>query len=266
MTAHVSPDRLAGKVAVVTGAAAGIGRAVTDRLVAEGARVMAGDIDTTGLESLTADHPAEVATMRCDVTIEADVEALFARAAEQFGGSDIVVANAGKGTFGLLADHSLEAWREIIDLCLTGVFLTLKHASRSMRDNGSVITIASLNAIQPAEGMAAYCAAKAGATHLSRVAAMELGHRGIRVNTVAPGLVETNATAGLFMVPGVVDEFVENATLGRFAQPDEIASVVAFLASDEAGFMSSSFVSVDGGGNTGRYPDIPGGLRRLGEG
>lgn len=265
MAAEQTPvtDRLANKTAVVTGAASGIGRAVTDRFVREGARVVAGDIDEVGLQRLTQDHGDAVMTAQCDVTKESDVENLFALATQRFGGTDIVVANAGKGTFASLADHPLEAWQEIIDLCLTGVFLTLKHASRSMLDNGSVITVASLNAIQPAEGMAAYCAAKAGAAHLSRVAAMEMGHRGIRVNTVAPGLVETNATAGMWMVPGVVDEFMENSTLGRFAQPSEIASVVAFLASDDAAFMSSSFVSIDGGGNTGRYPDIPGGLRRL---
>lgn len=260
------PNRLNGKVAIVTGAASGIGRAVTDRFVAEGARVVAGDIDQVGLGRLVDDHGDAVVTAHCDVTSEADVENLFTVATTTFGGTDVVVANAGKGTFSSLAEHTLEAWQEIIDLCLTGVFLTLKHASRSMRDGGSVVTIASLNAIQPAEGMAAYCAAKAGAAHLSQVAAMELGHRGIRVNTVAPGLVQTNATAAMWMVPGVVEEFVENSTLGRFAHPSEIAAVVAFLASDDAGFMSASFVSVDGGGNTRRYPDIPGGLRRLTDG
>jgi NAD(P)-dependent dehydrogenase (short-subunit alcohol dehydrogenase family) len=92
---------------------------------------------------------------------------------------------------------------------------------------------------------------------------MELGHRGIRVNSIAPGLVETNATAAMWMVPGIVEEFVENSTLGRFAHPDEVANVAAFLASDDAGFMSASFVSVDGGGNTRRYPDIMGTLTRL---
>lgn len=257
------PNRLQGKVALVTGASSGIGRACADRFIAEGADVVAGDIDESGLARLADDHGDRVVTVPCDVTSEPDVERLFSVGVERLGGVDVVVANAGKGTYSLLADHELDAWKEIIDLCLTGVFLTLKHASRSMRDNGSVITVASLNAIQPAEGMAAYCAAKAGAAHLSRVAAMELGHRGIRVNTVAPGLVETNATAGMWMVPGIVEEFVDNSSLGRFAHPSEIAAVVAFLASDDAGFMSSSFLSIDGGGNTGRYPDLPGAFRRF---
>lgn len=256
-------SRLTDKVALVTGAASGIGRAITTRFVAEGARVVGGDIDADGLARLEEELGTDLATARCDVTSESDVEALFALASERFGGCDIVVANAGKGHFASFADHTLESWQEIIDLCLTGVFLTIKHASRSMNDNGSVITISSLNAIQPAEGMAAYCTSKAGVAMMSRVAAMELGHRGIRVNTIAPGLVETNATAAMWMVPGIVEEFVENSTLGRFAHPDEVANVAAFLASDDAGFMSASFVSVDGGGNTRRYPDIMGTLTRL---
>jgi NAD(P)-dependent dehydrogenase (short-subunit alcohol dehydrogenase family) len=105
--------------------------------------------------------------------------------------------------------------------------------------------------------MSAYCAAKAGVSMLTQVAAMEFGPRGVRVNTIAPGLVETNATSGMFAVPVVIEEFIENATLSRFAQPQEIASVAAFLASDESSYMSASFISVDGGGNTGRYPNLP---------
>ena len=250
-------SRLSGKVAVVTGASSGIGRAIARRYVSEGAQVVGGDIDAAGLEALGEELGDAFVGTRCDVTDEADVEALFALADERFGGSDIAVANAGKGHFALLADHTLEDWKEIIDLCVTGVFLTLKHASRSLRDNGSVIVISSLNGIQPSAGMAAYCTAKAGVAMMSRVAAMELGVRGIRSNTIAPGLIETNATAAMWMIPKIVEDFVENSTLGRFAQPEEVAAVAAFLASDDAGFMSASFVSVDGGGNTGRYPNLP---------
>ena len=255
-------QRLDGKVALVTGAAAGIGRAITERLVADGAVVIAGDIDVDGLAALAAAHPDVVHTAHCDVTDEASVAAL-ADLATPLGGLDIAIANAGKGTFGLIVDHPLEAWQEIIDLCLTGVFLTVKHAGRVMNDGGSIINIASLNAIQPAAGMAAYCTAKAGVAMFTKVAAIELGARGIRVNTVAPGLVETNATAAFWMVPGVVEEFVDNTTLGRFAKPDDIASTVAFLASDDAGFVSAGFFSVDGGASTKRYPDLPGAFARL---
>jgi NAD(P)-dependent dehydrogenase (short-subunit alcohol dehydrogenase family) len=253
---------LHGQIALVTGAASGIGRAVTDRLVRDGAVVVAGDIDAAGLASLAAQHGDRVVTAICDVTDEAQVEALARRAAER-GGLHLAVANAGRGAYGPIVDLSLESWNEIIDLCLTGVFLTVKHAGRVMADGGSIVNIASLNAIQPAEGMAAYCTAKAGVAMLTKVAAMELGHRRIRVNTVAPGLVETNATSTFWMLPGIVDEFIDNTTVGRFAQPSDIADLVAFLLGPESTFVSGSFYSVDGGASTKRYPDLPGAFGRM---
>jgi NAD(P)-dependent dehydrogenase (short-subunit alcohol dehydrogenase family) len=124
------------------------------------------------------------------------------------------------------------------------------------------VTIASLNAVQPAEGMAAYCAAKAGVAMLTKVAAMELGRRGIRATCIAPGLVQTNATAPMFAVPGLVDEFVENTTIGRFAEPADVAALALFLASDEAAFVTGSFHLVDGGASTRRYPDLTGAITR----
>lgn len=257
-------QRLGGQVALVTGAAAGIGRAITERLVRDGAQVIAGDIDDVGLSALVADLGEQVVAVHCDVTDESSVEALVARA-DALGGLDIAVANAGRGAYSLLTEHPLGEWQAIMDLCLTGVFLTVKHAGRVMHDGGSIVTISSLNGIQPSAGMAAYCTAKAGVVMLTRVAAMELGARGIRVNTVAPGLVETNATSGFWMVPGVVEEFVENTTLGRFAQPSDIADLVAFLVGPESTFISGSLHSVDGGASTKRYPDLPGAFRRLGE-
>lgn len=255
---------LDGKVALVTGAASGIGRAVTERFVAEGARVVAGDIDAEGLQTLITTLGSAVVTGRCDVTVESDLAELTSLALESFGGLDVVVANAGAGTFGLITEHPLGEWKRIIDLCLTGVFLTLKHTGDHVRPGGSIITISSLNAIQPSKGMAAYCAAKAGVAMLTKVAAMEFGPRGVRVNTIAPGLVATNATSGFFAIPDVVAEFEENAPLGRHASAEEIAGVAVFLAGEDSGFMSASFVSVDGGGNTGRYPDLPGIFGRLG--
>ncbi len=258
-------NRLGGKVALITGAASGIGNAIAARFLSEGASVVLTDIDEAGAETVSRMDADRACFVRCDVTREADVAAATQFAIDRFGGLDITVANAGKGTFGLITEHSLESWQEIIDLCLTGVFLTVKHAGRVMRDGGSIINIASLNAIQPAEGMVAYCTAKAGVAMLTRVAAMELGHRRIRVNTIAPGLVETNATGAFWMIPGIVDEFVDNTTVGRFAQPDDIAQMAVFLASDESTFVSAGFYSVDGGASTGRYPDLPGAFARLGD-
>jgi len=257
------PHRLEGKVALVTGAASGIGRSITERFVAEGARVLAGDVDDSGLDRLSRDMENAVSCGHCDVTDENHLESFVARGIAEFGAVDIVVANAGAGTYAQISEHPLSEWQRIIDLCLTGVFLTLKHTGPHIRSGGSIITIASLNAIQPARGMAAYCAAKAGAEMLTRVAAMEFGPRNIRANTIAPGLVKTNATSGFFAIDQVVREFEDNAPLHRHAHPDEIASVAAFLASDDSAFMSGSFLSVDGGGNTGRYPDLPAIFERL---
>ena len=248
---------LTGKVALVTGAASGIGRAITERYIADGAQVVAGDISQEGLDLLRAEFGDAVSTCLCDVTQEEDVANLAAFGISSFDHIDTIVANAGAGTYGLITELPLSEWKRIIDLCLTGVFLTLKHGGAVISDGGSIINIASLNAIQPSQGMSAYCAAKAGVAMLTQVAAMEFGPRGVRVNTIAPGLVETNATSGMFSVPVVIEEFIENATLSRFAQPHEIASVAAFLASDESSYMSASFISVDGGGNTGRYPNLP---------
>lgn len=263
------PGRLDGKVAVVTGAASGIGHAIAVRFAAEGASLVLGDIDEAGLAGTAAAIGAAAGAdrcrmTRCDVTVEADVERLLGLAAVSgWSAPDVVVANAGAGGFSLLVDHPLDEWRRIVDLCLTGVFLTVKHAGRLMADGGSILTIASLNAVQPAAGMAAYCAAKAGVVELTRVAAMELGRaRRIRATSILPGLVRTNASAAFWDVPGLVEEFVENTTVGRYASPDDVAALAVFLASDEAAFVSGSAHLVDGGASTGRYPNLPRAIER----
>jgi 3-oxoacyl-[acyl-carrier protein] reductase len=256
-------NRLDGKVAVVTGSAAGIGRAITQRFLDEGAQVVGGDLGVDAMADISAQHGDSFLAARCDVTSEADVESLATSAVDRFGRLDIAVANAGRGAFSPIVDHPLEEWQAIMDLCLTGVMLTIKHCGRVMSEGGSIITISSLNAIQPAAGMSAYCAAKAGVVALTRCAAMELGGRGIRANAIGPGLIETSATATMFALPGIVEEFVDNATVGRYGQPDDVASMAVFLASDESTFVSGSFHSVDGGGSTGRYPDLMGAINRM---
>jgi NAD(P)-dependent dehydrogenase (short-subunit alcohol dehydrogenase family) len=255
--------RLQHRVAVVTGAASGIGRAIARRFVAEGASVVLADIELDRAQLLADELGDAAVAVRCDVTSEQQVATTCDMAVEHFGGLDIAVANAGRGTYGLITEHDLTEWQAIMDLCVNGVFLTIKHAGQRLRDGGSILTISSLNAVQPSAGMAAYCTAKAGVAMLTNVAAMELGHRGIRVNTIAPGLVDTEATAAFFQVPGVIDEFVDNTTIGRFARPEEIAGLAAYLASDEASFISAGFFGIDGGATTKRYPDLPGAFGRL---
>lgn len=252
-----TPGRLAGKVALVTGGASGIGLATARRFVADGARVVVGDVNEAALDEVAAELGDAVATAVCDVTVEADLERLVATAVDRFGRLDIAFANAGTATVGTVTELDVKEWDRVLGVNLTGPFLTLKHAARVMGPGGSIVVTASLNAVQAGPGMAAYCVSKAGVAMLVEVAAMELGPRGIRVNAVGPGLVRTTLTQGAFLIPGVVEEYRENTPLGRYAEPEEVAHLVAFLSSDEAAFISGSLHLVDGGAHTMRYPDIP---------
>jgi NAD(P)-dependent dehydrogenase (short-subunit alcohol dehydrogenase family) len=248
--------RLRGKVALVTGGASGIGRATTRRFVADGARVAVGDLDEPGLAALADELGDAVVTLRCDVTVEDDVARLAETAVSELGHLDIAFANAGIGSSARLVDADLANWSRVLDVNLTGPFLTIKHAARRMGEGGSIVVTASLNAVQPGVGMGAYCSSKAGVAMLTQVAALELGPLGIRVNAVGPGLVRTALTEGAWLLPAIVEEYEENTPLGRHAGPEEIANVVAFLASDEASYVSGSLHLVDGGASTKRYPDI----------
>jgi NAD(P)-dependent dehydrogenase (short-subunit alcohol dehydrogenase family) len=251
-------SRLAGRRALVTGGASGIGRATVRRFVAEGARVAVGDLNEAGLAALAEELGDAVATRRCDVTEEAEVEALADAAVEGFGGLDVAFANAGTGSVQRVVDIDRAEWQRVLDVNLTGPLLTIKHAARRMTEGGSIVVTASLNAVQPGIGMGAYCTSKAGVAMLVQVAALELGRRGIRVNAVGPGLVRTGLTEGAFGLPGIVEGYEENTPLGRHAQPEEIAGLVAYLASDEASFVSGSLQLIDGGAHTMRYPDLLG--------
>ena len=245
------------KVALVTVGASGIGLAVTRRFVADGSVVVVGDVDEKALVSVEEELGDAVRTRRCDVSVEADVEALVETAVEQFGRLDIAFANAGIGSNALVTEAELAEWTKVVHVNLVGSFLTIKHAARRMERGGSIVVTASLNAVQAGTGMSAYCVSKAGAKMLVEVAALELGPAGIRVNAIGPGLVRTGLTEAMWFLPPVVDEFRENTPLDRHAAPEEIANLVAFLASEEASFITGSFYLIDGGAQTMRYPDIP---------
>ncbi len=261
---HTSPGRLDGRVALVTGGASGIGLATTRRFVADGARVVVGDVNEPALAAVADELGQAVATLRCDVTVEDDVARLAEAAVERFGGLHIAFANAGTATLGPVTDLDASEWSRVLDVNLTGPMFTIKHAARRMERGGSIVATASLNAVQAGAGMGAYCVSKAGVAMLVQVAAIELGPVGIRVNAIGPGLVRTTLTQGAFAIPGVVEEYEENTPLGRHAAPEEIADLVAFLASDEAGFISGSLYLVDGGAHTMRYPDLPARIADLG--
>ena len=178
---------------MITGGASGIGREIARRFVADGMRVVLGDLNEAMLAEAATELGDACATERCDVTEEADVERLVARAVD-CGGIDVGVNCAGLGTLGPVTTLSVEQWDLVLDVCLKGVFLSVKHEAAAMQaagTSGVIVNIASINARQPAQGMAAYCSAKAGVEMLTRVAALELGPVGIRVVGIGPGLVDT---------------------------------------------------------------------------
>lgn len=252
------PGRLDGKVALVTGGASGIGLASVRRFAAEGARVVVGDLDGDGLAALDEELGDDGTTLACDVTSEEQVEALAQLALDRFGALDVAFANAGIGSAQRLVDADLSEWSKVLEVNLTGPFLTIKHAARRMTDGGSIVVTASLNAVQAGPGMGAYCSSKAGVAMLVQVAALELGPRGIRVNAIGPGFVRTALTEGAFLLPPIVEGYEENTPMRRHAVPEEIAGMVAYLASEEASFVSGSLQLIDGGAHTMRYPDILG--------
>jgi len=249
------------RVAVVVGGASGIGWATAQLLTAEGFRVTIGDRNT----DLAAQRAAELGQTwaAAEVTDEASVAALFDDVVTREGHIDVVVNCAGFSGFGLITDLDAEQFRSVVDVCLTGAFLVLKHAGRHLGDGGSVVSLTSLNARQPAIGLSAYCAAKAGLSMLTQVAALELGPRGIRVNAVAPGFVHTPLTEGAAAIPGVVEEYVENTPLGRAGTPEDVAAAVMFLCSPQSSWMTGEILDLNGGAHLKRYPDIHRHLSKL---
>jgi 3-oxoacyl-[acyl-carrier protein] reductase len=251
-------ERLKGKVAVITGGASGIGRRTAELFAEEGARVVLGDRNEAGLEECTREIGNEAcATTTVDVTQEQDVERLVHLAVHRFGKVDIGVNCAGIGTLAPIHDHPLESWRAVLDVCLTGVFLAVKLEAKRMVEQGgrgAIVNVASINARQAAEGMAAYCSAKAAVEMLTRVAALELGSRGIRVNAVSPGFVETPMT--IPVGPSLRRAFIDAIPMGRPGQPDDIARAILFLSSDDADWVNGETLVVDGGEVNREYPRL----------
>ncbi|MDT7777197.1 MAG: hypothetical protein QOC67_6121 [Pseudonocardiales bacterium] len=228
------------RVAIVVGGASGIGAACARALADDGCAVVVADL-------------GETADVVCDVTSEEAVAALFDGVLASHGRVDVVVNSAGTSTLAAVVDHDLAEWRRVVDVCLTGGFLVLKHAGRVLGEGGSVTSITSLNARQPGGGLAAYCSAKAGLAMLTQVAALELAPRGIRVNVICPGTVYTPLMEPMLRARGDGDLQVGLAKtlvkypIGRLGTPEEIANVALFLASDEASFLTGSVITPDGG-------------------
>ncbi|SRX93983.1 SDR family NAD(P)-dependent oxidoreductase [Mycobacterium shimoidei] len=238
--------------AVVVGGASGIGRAVAHALAAENYRVTVADRNADGAQAVAAELGDPHTSAVVEVTDEASVQRLFAQA----GPLQIVVNTAGFGGFGLITELAVEEFRAVVDVCLTGAFLVIKHAAPQLRDGGVLVSLSSLNARQPAAAMSAYCAAKAGLSMLTQVAALELGPRGIRVNAVAPGIVHTPLTEPLTQIPGVLDDYLENTALGRGGTAEDVAEAVLFMC--KAPWLTGEVLDLNGGAHLKRYPDVYG--------
>ena len=251
------------RVAVIVGGASGIGWATARTLAAEGCRVTLADRNTDLAQQRAAELGDPHSWAPVEVTDENSVATLFDGVADREGGLHAVVNCAGFSGFGLITELDADQFRSVIDVCLTGAFLVIKHAGRHLGHGGTIVSLTSLNARQPAIGMSAYCAAKAGLSMLTEVAALELGPHGVRVNAVAPGFVHTPLTEGAVAIPGVLEEYVENTALGRAGTPEDVAAAVAFLCSPQSSWMTGEVLDLNGGAHLKRYPNIHEHLTRL---
>ena len=248
--------RLVGKVGVVTGGAQGIGRATVEKLHAEGAKVVSLDIDAARQTELAAtylqsDRP--VLTLPCDVTVEAQVAAALDETRRRFGRIDVLVNNAGVNAYFDATAMTEAEWDTVFAVDLKGAWLCAKHVLPGMVEQraGSIINIASIHAQMTIEGMFPYAAAKAGLVGMTRSLALDYGRHGVRVNAVCPGWTRTQLVQEWFDLqpdPAAAEAKVLAVhPLGRIGTPQEIANFIAFLASDEASFITGAMLLIDGG-------------------
>jgi len=246
-------ERLEGKRAIVTGAANGIGRAIALRLASEGARVVLADVDEEAAGGVADEIDGESLVHRTDVTKDGDVEALVGLTVSEWGGLDVMVNNAGVGVAGTALTTTEEEYDRVMDVCVRGTFLGMKHAIPAIKDSGggSVINMSSIAALVGIVDRAVYSAAKGAIYSITRASAIDHVGEGVRVNCIAPGTVDTPWVARI--TSGYDDPEEARANMrarqphGRLVSPEEIAAMAAYLASDEAASVVGACMVVDGG-------------------
>ncbi len=240
---------LTDQIAVITGGAQGLGFAIAQRFVAEGARVVLGDVNLEATEVAAKQlGGADIAaSVRCDVRSGADVEALVAAAVDRFGGLDIMVNNAGITRDATMRKMTEEQFDQVIAVHLKGTWNGLKAAAAVMRENkrGTIVNMSSISGKVGMVGQTNYSAAKAGIVGMTKAASKELAHLGVRVNAIQPGLIRSAMTEA--MPQRIWDAKVAEVPMGRAGEPEEVASVALFLASDLSSYMTGTVLEVTGG-------------------
>jgi 3-oxoacyl-[acyl-carrier protein] reductase len=248
-----SSDRLSGKVAIVTGAASGIGRASAERLAAEGARVVIADIRGDAAEETAKALAGETIGVEVDVSDPGSVEAMVRAATDAFGGLDILHSNAAVPQAVVpFTELPLDVWRRTVDVNLTGAFLCVQAAVPAMRERagGAIVITSSVSAVRPRPGISAYVASKSGVIGFARSVALDLAPEGIRVNVVLPGPVESPFLEGMSLTGGGAvdtDAIAAGIPQGKLIEPASLAAAVAYLVGDDAAQVTGSVLNVDGG-------------------